>query len=267
MAVDPTISPAAYEAVRALIRDRIGIELGPGKQTMVSGRLQARLLATKTPHVEAYLAGLDDDPDEFALLLDAISTNTTSFWREPRAFEFFQADLKTAIRERRHSLRIWSAASSTGMEAYTLAILLAEAGLLLPPWDVRILATDISTRVLAACREATYNAPAMSGVPEPFRGKYFTKVGKGWQVVGPLRRLITVNRLNLFKPPYPMQGPFDVIFCRNVMIYFPPEVRQVVVDQCAKLLRPGGLFCIGAAESLNGLKHGFKTLAPSIFRA
>jgi len=248
------------------VYDRIGIALGPSRQSMVSSRIAKRLRATQTTTVRAYLdlVKADKQGEELMHLLDAITTNTTSFFREPAAFAALDEDVRARLSSGQRQFRIWPAAASTGMEAYTIAMLLAENGA--TARDCAILATDISTRALAACRAGTYTAEALAPVPPKMLARWFAREGDGMRIHASLRALVTANRLNLVKPPYPMRGPFDAIFCRNVMIYFDLPVRQRLVSACLALLRPGGLFLIGAAESLYGLDHPLSTVRPSVYR-
>jgi len=266
MQLQENISSTDYQAFTKLVYDRVGIALGANKQSLVVTRLTKRMRETKCATVGAYLRFIAEAPDqsELILLLDAITTNTTSFFRESAAFEAVDADVRVGLKKGQRRFRFWSAASSTGMEAYTLAMLLAEAGA--TAHDCAILATDISTRALAACQAGIYSAAEVEPVSEPLRKRWLRPHGKEYQVDDCLRALVTANRLNLSKPPYPMKGPFDAIFCRNVMIYFDIPVKQRLISACHELLRPGGLLLIGAAESLHGLKHSFNIVRPAIFR-
>lgn len=259
------ISPEDYRAVTELVYERVGIALGSSKQSLVATRLARRLRDTGTPTVGAYLDLIRQDPGQGELiqLLDAITTNTTSFFREPAALTAVDQEVRVMLARGARRFRFWSAASSTGMEAYSLAMLLAQSGAI--AHDCAILATDISTRALDACRQGLYSADAVTPIPPDLR-RWLQPVGTEWQVDARLRSLLTVNRLNLSKPPYPMHGPFDAIFCRNVMIYFDRPVRQRLIGACEALLRPGGLLLIGASESLHGLTHTFTTIRPAIYR-
>jgi chemotaxis protein methyltransferase CheR len=259
------ISASEYGALVRLVYERCGITLGQGKQTLVTTRLAKRLRETGCASFTDYLHVLSaDQGHELVHLMDAITTNTTSFFREPAAFEAVDAQVRQNLARGQRTFRFWSAASSTGMEAYTLAMLLAESGA--SAHDCAILATDISTRALSACREGIYPLAAVAPVPQPLRARYLRPVGAQWQIIPELRALLTVNRLNLSSPPFPMRGPFDAIFCRNVMIYFDQAVRQRLISACQSLLRPGGLLLIGAAESLHGLDHSFTTVRPAVYR-
>jgi chemotaxis protein methyltransferase CheR len=256
-----------YQQLTEFVYDQCGIRLGAEKESLVTARLSTRMRLTKCADLAGYMKHVEKNHDELVQFLDAITTNTTSFFREPNAFtaadNMVRASLKSA--KGTMKLRFWSAACSLGMEAYTLAMLLAENGA--TKHDTAILCTDISSRAMTACQQGIYDAQAIAPIPDALRSRYLTQLDeKRWQVNEPLRKLITVNRVNLSKPPFPMRGPFDAIFCRNVMIYFDKPVRQRLISACHQLIRPGGLLLIGAAESLHGLDHSFTSEKPAIYR-
>ena len=258
------LSATDYNRLIALVYELCGIRLGPDKQTLVSSRLASRLRVRQCGDLGIYLDLMAHDHAELVHLLDAITTNTTSFFREAAALNAVDQDVRALLQKGARRFRFWSAAASHGMEAYSLAMLLAESGAI--THDCAILATDISTRALDGCRAAVYDTDAVAPIPDALRQRWLKPVGTQWQVEDRLRRLLTINRLNLAKPPFPMRGPFDAIFCRNVMIYFDRPVRQRLVSACHALLRPGGLLLIGAAESLHGLDHSFDTVRPAVYR-
>ncbi len=263
-AMDHGLTPAEYGRLTALVYRIAGIRLGGDKQSLVVSRLASRMRARASASLGDYLTLVEQDQAELVLLLDAITTNTTSFFREPAALDAVDQEVRAMLARGARRFRFWSAAASMGMEAYSLAMLLGENGA--AAHDCAILATDLSTRALGACREAVYDAAAVAPIPERLRRRYLVPRAGHFQVCDELRALLTVNRLNLAQPPFPMRGPFDAIFCRNVMIYFDAAVRTRLVQACYDLLRPGGLFLIGAAESLHGLDHRFDTVRPSVYR-
>jgi chemotaxis protein methyltransferase CheR len=219
---------------------------------------------------DEYLDYLVSDPsgDEIIHLLDVISTNVTSFFREDSHFRLLTEIARGWSAERRACLRLWSAACSTGEEPYSMAMTLLEAaeGRLM---DFRILATDLSTRALAWARAGVYGADKTAAVRGDYRAKYFerdARHGSLLSVVPTLRRCVTFARLNLAEVPFPMSGPFDVVFCRNVMIYFDAEVRRRLLTQIHLLLRPGGYLFVGHSESLSGLTAGFQTVQASVYQ-
>lgn len=264
------LDQASFQALAKLIHDRAGITLKEGKESLVQARLGRRMRELELTVVKDYLRHVADDDtgEELVLLLDAIATNTTSFFREPACFDHLAESLTGWLRAGQRRFRFWSAASSTGEEPFTMAMVIDQviakegaAGL-----DVAILATDLSTKVLDRCRQAVYSERTIAAVPAALRSRYFERQGEAWRVVEPLRRMVTFNRLNLAKPPFPMQGPFDLVFCRNVMIYFDNTVRSRLISEIRRLLRDDGCLLVGAAESLAGIAEGYKTVRPAIYR-
>jgi chemotaxis protein methyltransferase CheR len=263
------IDPPSYQRLKKLVYDLAGIDLKPGKEALVSGRLQKRMRDLGLPTYKAYLDTVEAHPDgdEIVLLLDAISTNVTSFFREAEHFALLRKETATWLAEGRTKLRVWCAASSSGEEPYTIAMtMLSVIGK--RPVDLKILATDISTRVLEMARRGVYPATAVANVPAELRAAYMAPEADPNLVrMRPeVRNLITFNRLNLAKPPYPMAGPFDAVFCRTVMIYFDNEVRSRIVGQVRRITRSGGIFCVGHAESLSTLQGDLKTVQAAAYR-
>ena len=260
-----------FEKFRKIVYDKSGITLGPSKEALVAARVGKRMRTLGMQDYRQYLDYVLDDRsgDETVQLLDAISTNVTSFYREPDHFKFLAAAVRKWIAQGQRKLRIWSAASSTGEEPYTIAMTLLEA-VKEPGVDMKILATDISTRVLRICTAGAYEAAKLTGVPAELRDRYFEACRDGgdlrYVARQRLKNLITFGRLNLAHPPYPMAGPFDVVFCRNVMIYFDNEVRRRLLTEVGRLLRPGGYLLVGHAESLTGMLIDLKIVRPSIYQ-
>ena len=259
-----------FNKFRELIYEKSGITLGPGKEALVSARVGKRMRALDIAEYGDYLRFVTQDASgqELVQLLDAISTNVTSFFRESAHFDFLKELVLQWAAKGQRKFRFWSAASSTGEEPYSLAITLQEA-LGRKEFDIKILATDISTRVLEHCRTGEYSADRVQTVPPVLRDRYFDLV-RGQQevvyVVKPvLRQMISFSRINLSTPPFPMKGPFDVVFCRNVMIYFDNTVRSNLLNDIYRLLRPAGYLMVGHAESLTGMMSTFKTIRPSVY--
>lgn len=199
-------------------------------------------------------------------MIDALTTNKTSFFREEKHYQFFRENILPGLCEKR--LRIWSAACSTGEEPYSIAIQLAESLLDFRSWDIRILATDISTNVLERARSAVYPEEVLAPVPPLWRKKYFIPeegVESSWKVRPEITKLVSFARLN-FLDRFPMRGPFDVIFCRNAMIYFDKKTQETLVNRFYDLLAPGGYLLIGHAESLNGSDHNYKYIQPATYQ-
>jgi len=261
---------AEFERFRELIYQTAGIALSDEKAALLESRLSKRLRALGLSNEEEYLRiiELDQDPRELINLIDAISTNTTNFYREPRHFEMLSGIFEQ-WRETHKEIRLWCAAASSGEEPYTLAITASES-LDLRRTKFRMLATDISTKALKKALSGTYTQKQVENVPKPLLYKYFVRQTENGQkyysVCQELRSLILFKRFNLASFPYPLKGPFDAVFCRNVMIYFDTAMRQKVVDALYALLRPGGYLFIGHSENLLGLKHEFETIGSSVFQ-
>ncbi|TLM70158.1 MAG: protein-glutamate O-methyltransferase CheR [Actinobacteria bacterium] len=260
--------PATFEALRDIVYASSGIVLTPRKEALLCARVGRRMRALGVRDYDAYLDRVDGDPTEVVNLIDTVSTNVTSFFRESRHFEVVadQAAAWYAAGQRR--FRFWSAACSTGEEPYSLAIALAER---LPhDADVRILATDISTRVLAAAADAAYTSERTDVIDPDVRRRWFDRTSTGagvvWRPKARIRETVLFRRVNLAAPPYPLRGPLDAVFCRNVMIYFDAEVRSGILAEAERLLRPGGLLVLGHAESLTRAHHAFRHFRPSVYR-
>ncbi len=264
------MDPQTFHAFRELVYNRSGIALRDGKEALVCARVSKRMRALGLEDYGAYLRHLrrDETNEEIVQLLDAISTNVTSFFREPDHFTFLKERLRAWHAQGQRRFRLWSAACSSGEEPYSMAMTLWDA---LPEngVDAKILATDISTRVLQRCREGTYPKDKIQPVPAALRERYLAASPNGdrtlYAVGQPLRRTITFARLNLSEPPFPMQGPLDVVFCRNVMIYFDNLVRRRLLEEIYRLLKPGGFLLVGHAESLTGMVSDFHTVHPSVY--
>jgi chemotaxis protein methyltransferase CheR len=265
-----TLDRAVFDRFRQIVYSASGISLNEKKEALVSARVAKRMRALGISDHGAYLAHVEDDTsgEEIVLLLDAISTNLTHFFRENHHFEILRTQMEQWIAQGQRRFRFWSAGCSTGEEPYSIAMTVSESttggG-----FDTRILATDLSTRVLHKCLEGVYEEKRVKDVPPMLRQKYFEKSGTGqnatFRVKEILRKTILFKRLNLSVVPYPMQGPMDAIFCRNVMIYFDNEVRRILLQEFFRLLKPGGYLFVGHAESLTGILSGFRSVMPSVY--
>jgi len=251
---------------------KAGLSLKAGKEALVEARVAKRLRALGIGTAQEYLEYLEQEPtgEEIVQFLDTISTNFTSFMREADHFDFLGSLAKEWLRSGRKRVRIWCAASSTGQEPYGIGMTLAEvfAG---GEVDFRILATDISTKVLAHAEAGCYTQRELQALPRYLRARYFGR-DSGWvssapifRVAPKLRQHIVFKRLNLAELPYPMQGPFDAVFCRNVMIYFDHKTRVGLVSEVERLLRPGGFLITGHAETLTGIARVLKLIQPTIY--
>lgn len=263
------IKKATFDRIRDIVYDSAGIALSDRKEALVAARVSKRMRVLGLPDYETYLTFLEDNPTEMVGLLDTISTNVTSFFREPHHFEFIADELERWYGDGQRRFRFWSAACSTGEEPYSLAMVVRET-LPFDDVDARILASDISTQVLDACRAGEYGPRHIDPVPQDLRNRWFTEntlnKQKSWTVSADLQRMIVFRRLNLSTPPFPMTGPLDAVFCRNVMIYFDDPVRMRLLEEILKLLKPGGYLVVGHAESLAGMISEFKYVRPSVYR-
>jgi len=252
--------------------EKAGINIRDGKEALVSARVAKRIRVLGLKNEHHYLQYLEDDEsgEELINFLDVISTNYTKFFREKDHFDYLKTILQKWMSQGRRRFRIWSAASSSGEEPYTIAFSVAET-VDLQDVDYRILATDISTRVLKKAQNGFYDQKEIEVLSRYYVTKYFIKhVDKKaetttYQIRPEIRRHIVFKRLNLSSPPYPMNGPLDVIFCRNVMIYFDLSVRQKMICSMFDLLAPGGILFIGHTETLKGVEVDFRAISPSIY--
>ena len=264
------MDPKVFERFRKLVYEKSGISLGPHKVSLVSARIGRRMRELNLTEHEEYLDLIvgDDSGNELVHFIDAISTNVTSFFREGRHFEFLREALSKWYASGQRRFRIWCAAASTGEEPYTLAMTALDC--LGGGIDLRILATDISTRVLQSCQRGVYSEAKADSIPKGLRSRFFEKqVLQGetyYSASEEMRRVLTFRRLNLSTPPFPMKGPMDVIFCRNVMIYFDEGLRQKLAGEAHRLLRPGGFFVVGHSESLTGGSKDFKVVIPAVYK-
>ena len=268
------MQPELFQRFSALAYEKAGIAIRPGKEALVSSRVAKRLRALALSDAEAYLDYLEQDRsgDELLRFLDVISTHFTSFFREPDHFELLRQELEALVARGQRRIRLWSAACSSGEEPYTMAMVaLAVPGI--EQCDLKILATDIALETLQQAALGRYPAARLDPVPKDLRARWFRRLpGSGdeegdlHEVRPEVKALVTFRRLNLVDPPFPMRGPLDVVFCRNVLIYFDQPTRQRLLSGVEPLVAPGGLLCIGHTETLNGIRGRFKLVRPSVFR-
>ena len=260
------IDDAGFERIRDMMYGNVGIVLKANKRALVEARVNKRLRALDLATYDEYLDHLAADGGELVLLIDAISTNVTHFFREDDHFNFTRTTVEAWLGEGRTKLRFWSAACSTGEEPYSLAMTLGSVPGI-EAADIKILATDISTRVLRSAAAGVYPADAVARIPSARRRGAFEDLGDGTaRVAERLKRNLMFRRLNLNRTPYPIKGVFDLIFCRNVMIYFDNDLRRRIVAEADRLLHPGGYLIIGHAETLIGMESRFTYVKPSIYR-
>ena len=264
-----TLTDIHYNMLCRIIYDTAGIHLGDNKKELIHARLCKIMRKRNINGFRDYLNILknDETEDELIGLLDAISTNVTHFFREEKHFDFLVQHLPE--RGFNGNLRIWSAGCSSGEEPYSIAITLLEHIVKSLSPAAFILATDISTKVLKRAVTGIYPLKAADKVDQVIIKKYFLK-GKG-SAEGMIRlkkeivNMVTFQRLNLIEP-FPFRQEFDIIFCRNVMIYFDSATRKNTVQKFYETLNPGGYLIIGHSESLNGIQHSFNYIQPTIYR-
>lgn len=266
-----TITDAEYTQFQSLIYGQAGIALSEQKKTLIVSRLGRRLRELNLPSFQSYYDHIMNDAGggELTTLLDLISTNKTDFFREPGHFQFLKERiLPMCSTERR--IRIWSAASSSGEEPYSIAMTVYDAVPHPTQWDFKILASDISTRVLAKAATGIYDVEKVASIPQDVLRRHFlrgTHDQRNLVKVKPhLAKLVTFRRINLMDAAFPIKSPLDVIFCRNVMIYFDRETQSKLMQKFFHYLKPGGYLFIGHSESLQWVEHPFAYVAPTIYR-
>ena len=267
-----------FRRLADFIQTYSGIRMPPNKMTLVEGRLRRRVRALGLPNLASYCRHLFEQGglrDEAVNLIDAVTTNKTDFFREPVHFRVLtDAVLPQLLADRRTGsaakVKIWSAAASTGAEAYTLAMVFAEFAQQRSGLGAAILGTDISTEVLQVAVRAVYPEAAIAPVPMELRRRYLLRsrdASRGLvRIVPELRRWTQFARLNLMQEEYPVDTDYDVIFCRNILIYFEPAVQQAVLLRLCRHLRQGGFLFLGHTESLAGFKLPLQSVASTVFR-
>ena len=260
------LTNAQFERVGQILHQHCGIRLKQGTHILVKSRLMKRLRVLGMENFGQYLGHLASSAgqEELIAMIDSLTTNKTSFFREPQHFDFMRRQILPEIASRQQAPRIWSAGCSTGEEPYSLAIMLLEH---LPPaliGKAGILATDISTRVLATASEALYLRESLHGMTPHLAQKYFKAEEDAYRVEAQVRRLVRIARLNLMDT-WPMRGPFDAIFCRNVMIYFDKPTQETLVRRFAGILRPGGYLCVGHSESIFSSGQDLRYVQPAVY--
>ncbi|MBI5582925.1 MAG: protein-glutamate O-methyltransferase CheR [Deltaproteobacteria bacterium] len=264
-----------FEKISRLIYEQSGIALHEGKKELVRARLGKRLRQGRFKSFRDYYQFVvqDDTGEELVYLLDSISTNLTSFFREQVHFDFLQQDLiprwRAAKPSRDKALHIWSAGCSTGEEVYSIAITLLETLGPLEKWDLKLLASDISTRVLKKAVAGIYEKERVRTLPPATVKKYFLRGENNWRdhvkIKNSIKDLVVFKRVNLMEP-FSFQKAFDCIFCRNVMIYFDKKTQETLVNRFYQNLQPEGVLFIGHSESLTGIQHPFQYLRPAVYK-
>jgi chemotaxis protein methyltransferase CheR len=260
-----------FEQFQSLIYQQVGINLDAPKKTLVVSRLSKRLRELNLPSFQAYYdcVSREGGEEELIQLLDLISTNKTDFFREAIHFDFLKEKILPFLQKTK-LLRIWSSASSSGEEPYTIAMTLCDAIPDISRWDIKILASDISTRVLSKAASGMYEEERIRQLPKEVVLRHFLR-GKGpqsgkYKVRPNVAKLVAFRRINLMDPTFPIRSPLDVIFCRNVMIYFDRPTQTKLMEKFYRYLRPGGFLFIGHSESLQWVEHQFTYLCPTIYQ-
>lgn len=261
---------AHFVKVRDELYDYAGIVLADHKQDMAYNRLVRRLRELKLSNFDDYFEQLDNNPVEFSQFINALTTNLTAFFREKHHFEFIKNTIIPEIEQARtHRVRGWSAGCSLGEEPYSLAMTLLESGIDPTSWDIRLLATDIDSKVLNSAKLGIYAEDRVKNLPKAQLKRWFLK-GKGSQkgfvkVKPELQNLLRFNYLNLMQD-WPIEGPLDFIFCRNVMIYFDQNTQARLLDRMHSLLKPNGYLFVGHSEALARHASNFELVGKTIYR-
>jgi chemotaxis protein methyltransferase CheR len=273
-----TLSQKDFNRLSTFIYSELGIKMPGSKTTMLNGRLNKRLRALDLPDFTKYCDFLFSDKgkeEEMVHLINAVTTNKTDFFREPSHFDYLTQSALPVLEDLRRfdprkKLKIWSAGCSTGEEPYTLAMVLAELQASKPNFNYDILATDISTRVLDVAKRAVYPMERIEPVANHYRKKYLLK-GRDQKnpqirIVPELRKQIRFGRLNFMAEDFGLPEVVDIIFCRNVIIYFDKETQERLMNKFCRYLIPGGYLFLGHSESLHGYETPLTQVAPTIYR-
>ncbi|MBK6689969.1 MAG: protein-glutamate O-methyltransferase CheR [Deltaproteobacteria bacterium] len=267
------LSDREFDWIRAEVKTRTGITLSPQKRDLVYNRLVHRLRNHGFSNFREYRKLLEEDHgEELVEFTNALTTNVTAFFREPHHFEYLRSHVFPELKRQHRSdrrVRIWSAGCSSGEEPYSIAMTIAENFSDAEGFDVKILATDLDTNVLAHASAGVYTEHRLSGIDEKRLSRWFMR-GKGandgqFRVRDELRDLISFKQLNLMEE-WPMRGPFDLIFCRNVIIYFDKATQRKMIDRYGDLLGPNGYLMLGHSESLSAERHEFQSLGKTMHR-
>jgi len=269
------LSERDFRKISDLVYRHCGINLHTGKKELVRARLAKRLRAGRFKTFPEYMKHVLEDKsgEEFSILIDSLSTNLTSFFREGQHFEFMREGFLPLVLERKRKnrnfrIRAWSAGCSSGEEPYSIAITLLEAIQGQGRWDVKVLATDVSISMLETAQKCVYDKERVEPVPTLQKNRYLVihhvNKRKVFEVSKHLRDVVIFRYLNLMKG-WPIKGPLDFIFCRNVMIYFDKATQQRLINRFWDLLDSGGVLFTGHSESLTGIKHKFNYVQPTIY--
>ena len=259
------MTPLDYEFLRKLLKERSGLDLSADKQYLVESRLVPLARKAGLPGIPELVAKMKSGAEALTVeVVEAMTTNETFFYRDKVPFDHLRdtiLPLMMQSRASRKSLRIWSAACSTGQEPYSIAMCLKEKAAMLQGWRIEIVATDLSQEVLEKSKAGIYSQfEVQRGLPIQLLVKYFTQIGELWQISSEIRSMVQHKQLNLLQD-FTHLGKFDVIFCRNVLIYFDQDTKINIFDRMAKIIEPDGMLMLGAAESVVGITDAFRPVA------
>jgi chemotaxis protein methyltransferase CheR len=268
------LSEKEFLLFKELIYRETGISMSDKKKKLIIARLSKRLRTLRLTSFTEYYQYLNESPDadnEIVNLINRVTTNKTDFFREKHHFDFLSgevfpkmiADAKSSGQRR---LRIWSAGCSSGEEPYTLAMTILEAFKAERGWDIKILATDLDTEILQKAITGAYPTQVVAPIPQEYLSKYFYRSGDRYVVSDACKSLISFRRLNLMSEIFPMRNPFDIIFCRNVIIYFDAATKDALLTKYHKQLKDGGYMFIGHSESLMHMKTKFRYLKHTVYQ-
>lgn len=264
-------SDSDFDFIRKMVFDKTGISISDHKKNMIYSRIARRLRKLKFTTFAEYCDYITSDkgPDEIVDFINAVTTNLTKFFREIHHFEHLEKEVLPELVKSKAStkkMRIWSAGCSSGMEPYSISMVLRNAVRDLNSWDAKILATDIDTEMLARGKKGEYRLEDVENIPEKYKSYVSLDSAKRTAIMKDnIKSSIFFKQLN-FMDPWPVKGPFDIIFCRNVVIYFTKETQRVLFDQFANVLADGGLIYIGHSENLQVVSDRFQHLGKTIYR-
>jgi len=268
------LSDREFQLFQEIIYRETGIHMSDKKKKLVVARLSKRLRALNLRTFTEYYNYLKKSPQadgEIVNLINRITTNKTDFFRERHHFDFLLRELYPGMIEESRTtgirrLRIWSAGCSSGEEPYTLAMVALEAFKAQRGWDIKVLATDLDTEMLQKAIAGIYPTQSVSPVPKDYLHKYFLRKGENYEANNALKSMIAFRRLNLMDETFPMKFPFDIIFCRNVIIYFDTKTKEELLNKFYRHLKPKGYMFIGHSESLMHMKDRFRYLKHTIYQ-
>lgn len=268
------LSDKEFLLFKQLIYRETGINMSDKKKKLIVARLSKRLRVLDLSNFTEYYEYLRESPyanNEIVNLINRVTTNKTDFFREKHHFDFLQKELYPRMMTESRSggsrkLRIWSAGCSSGEEPYTLAMVTLEAFKAERGWDIKILATDLDTEILGRAINGTYPTQVVGPIPKEYLMKYFVRKGNQYELSSTVKSMVAFRKLNLMDETFPMKNPFDIIFCRNVIIYFDAQTKDTLLTKYHKHLKDNGYMFIGHSESLMHMKDKFRYLKHTIYQ-